>query len=351
MKDKTENKKETLGLILVTWNRRDELRICLESIVQLNPPPDEIIIVDNHSTDGTIPMLEKDFPQVKYIVMPGNAGLCQAANVGFATSQCDYVGIIESDMELSPNWVSATIEAFKEDSSLALVCPLFLHKHKEKGGYYDWEDRGDENGYLHCTNGVFTVKKSVFEEADQTLYAPHYFLYAQELEISARIINMGYKMKRIKNAATFHNMDVTPGSSNVRVSLARMYYYNVRNNLWNLWTFHSFRNILFFTPLYILFYIQDAYRIDYRYKGRRRLAMESPADIIVFFKGFFAALRGINTCLKRRQVVDMPHYKNIIEAFRHKRRTQNQRPIYDEVEIVCQHAEDFMKKLSQGKEM
>lgn len=348
MKNATETKKETLGLILVTWNRRDELRACLESVVKLSPPPDEIIVVDNHSTDETIPMLKQHFPGVKYIVMPENAGLCQAANVGFSTCDCDYVGIIESDMELSPNWVSATMDAFRDDSSLALVCPLFLHIHNDKGGYYNWEDDGDEKGYLNCTNGVFTVKKAVFEEAGQTLYPAHYFLYAQEPEISARIINLGYKMKRIKTAATFHNLDATPGSKNIRISLQRGYFYNMRNNLWNLWTFYSLWNVFFFTPIYIFFYIRDAYHIDRRYRGRRNTAMSSFSDLFTFARSFFSACMGIPTCIKRREVVRKPYYRNIIEAYRHKRNIQNQRPVYDEAEIVCRDANDFMEKLSRN---
>jgi hypothetical protein len=347
MTHQEETEKETLGLILVTWNRREELRACLDSVLKLQPPPDEIIVVDNHSADGTVAMLKKDFPFVKCIVMPENAGLCQAANVGFATCGCDYVGIIESDMVLSPNWVAATLDAFREDSSLALVCPLFLHIHNDKGGYYNWEDDGDENGYLRFTNGVFTVKKSVFEEAGQTLYAPHYFLYAQEPEISARIINMGYRMKRIKNAATFHNLDATPGSKNIRVSLRRGFFFNMRNNLWNLWTFYSLRNILFFTPLYVLFYIQDAYYIDSRYRGRRNTALESLSDISVFFRAFWDACKGIPTCRKRRKVVDLPHYRNIFDTFRHFRTIQKQRPIYEEAEIVCLDANDFMERFSR----
>lgn len=339
-----------MGLILVTWNRREELKTCLESIQKLNPSPDEIIVIDNNSSDGTIPMVKENFQDVKYIVMPENVGLCQAANVGFSTCSCDYVGIIESDMVLTPNWVSATLDAFRDDPSLALVCPLFLHIHNDKGGYYNWEDDGDENGYLHFTNGVFTVKKSAFEEAGQTLYASHYFLYAQEPEISARIINMGYKMKRIKTAATLHNMASTPGSKNVRVSLRRGFYFNMRNNLWNLWTFYSLRNILFFTPLYVLFYIQDAYYIDRRYRGRRNIAQDSFSsllDLVTFFHAFWAACLGIPVCRKRRKVVDLPHYRNIFDTFRHFRTIQKQRPIYEEAEIVCLDANDFMERFSR----
>jgi len=349
--ENVRNKKsrETLGLILVTWNRSGEVRECLESITRLTPPPDEIIVVDNHSSDDTLEMLNRDFPAVKRVVMPENAGLCRAANVGFATCSCDYAGIIESDMILTPNWISATLDAFREDSTLALVCPLFLHKQHEKGGYYNWEDDGDAQGYLHCTNGVFTVKKSVFEEAGEMLYHPDYFLYAQEPEISARILNLGYRMKRIKTAATLHNLEATPGSRDTRIGVQRLYFYNMRNHLWNLWTFYSLRNILFFTPLFILFYIRDAYRIDRRYRGRRHHTMHSLSDLGAFVRAFGAACAGIPTCLRRRRVVDRPWYKNIRDTYRHFRRTQNQRPIYDEAEIVCRDAGDFMERLASRK--
>ena len=74
--------------------------------------------------------------------------------------------------------------------------------------------------------------------------------------------------------------------------------------------------------------------------------MRSPADLFTFARAFLAACRGIPACLGRRQVVDLPHYKNITDTFRHFRRIQNRRPIYDEAEIVCRDAKDFMERLA-----
>jgi GT2 family glycosyltransferase len=286
-----------MSIVMITYNRKDELKKCLGSLSNQIKKPDEVIVVDNNSTDGTVEMLKKKFPQVKIIILPENKGLCFAANVGFKNSHGKYVGIIESDMTLTSNWVEEVIKEFERNPKAGIVCPYFLHW--SKYGWVDCEFE-TEDDYIFMTNGSFAIRKDIFDKTGQNLYDSEYFLYAQEEELSARVFNLGYKIKRIRTAKSFHK----PSVSHARIRFKMWQFYNLRNNFWNLWIFHSLGNIIFFTPIYFLKFFWDT------------------KDPIHFSNIIIHSMMGIPHCLRKRQVVNMERYKNFIINLKYIRTVQ-----------------------------
>lgn len=286
-----------MSLVLISYNRKDDVKKGLESILEQTRKPDEIIVVDNNSTDGTIEMVRKKFPKVRLIILPENKGLCFAANVGFKNSKGKYVGIVESDMTLSKNWVEEVIKEFERNPKAGIVCPYFLHWSK-----YGWVDCEFEtpDDYLFMTNGCFAIRKDIIEEAGQTLYDSDYFLYAQEEEITARVFNLGYGIKRLRTAITFHK----PNTSKARINWKVWYSYSMRNNLWNLWTFYSLSNVLIFTPIYLFSFL---------------IQIKNPFTFLYYFG---RAITGIPHCLKKRQVVNKERYLNPFTNYKHIRSVQ-----------------------------
>ena len=233
-----------MSMVLISYNRKDEIERSLSSMMVQTRKPDEIILVDNASSDGTVEMVEKKFPHVKIIILPENKGLCFAANVGFRNAKSEYVGIVESDMTISRNWVEEVIKAFEKEPRVGSVSPYFLHWSKH--GWIDCEYE-TEDDYLYMVNGCFAVRKEMFDKAGQNLEDSEYFLYVQEEEVTARIFNLGYKIKRVRTAMTYHK----PAPGKGRVKNKRWQFYEMRNNLWNLWTFYSKSNIIVMTPVYL----------------------------------------------------------------------------------------------------
>ncbi|MBN1796222.1 MAG: glycosyltransferase family 2 protein [Sedimentisphaerales bacterium] len=87
-----------LAIIIVSWNVKDELRNCLNSIAQY-PPEDEfeIIVVDNGSTDGTADMLTKEYSSVKLTANEKNAGFAGGNNQGIETAKGEYIFLLNPD--------------------------------------------------------------------------------------------------------------------------------------------------------------------------------------------------------------------------------------------------------------
>ncbi len=87
----------TVSVVVVTWNRRDLLRACLQSLSRLEFKQSfEVVVVDNGSDDGSPEMVRQEFSQspafrLRLIRNGDNRGFCAANNQGFAASAAEFV--------------------------------------------------------------------------------------------------------------------------------------------------------------------------------------------------------------------------------------------------------------------
>jgi len=290
----------TISVLIITYNRKDDLRKTIKSIKEQTRKPDEIIIVDNASTDGTAEMVRKEYPELKLLVSPENRGLTYGVNLAYSNSIGDIAAVLESDMEFDKNWVEEVVREFDRDPEAGAVVPRFLHR--AANGYVDVEFPPDENNNLERINGCWCLRREIFEKHNELPYDSDYFLYAQEPEASARIFNMGYKIRRIWTTTTYHNQNLSTGRTNLKT----LQFFQTRNTFWNLWTFYSKRNIAVYTPVYVVYFLLT-------FKG---------TGIKHILHGIFSSLLGIPKCLKKRQVVDKPRFESIMENWRFIRKVQ-----------------------------
>lgn len=87
-----------LSFVIVTMNRRDTLRRCLETVVAQHWPHKEIIVVDNGSSDGTADMVQHEFPDVQLLVMAENRGAAGGKNVALQSATGDYIVALDDDV-------------------------------------------------------------------------------------------------------------------------------------------------------------------------------------------------------------------------------------------------------------
>lgn len=290
---KAKKTKSTISMVIVSYNRKCDLSKCIRSILNQTVKADEVIIVDNASTDGTIEMIRNEFPEVSLFALIDNKGLCYAANIGFKNAKGDYVGIVESDMILSENWIEEVKRELDENNDAGIACPMFLHW--SKYGYVNCEFE-QPNNELFMTNGCFAIRKSIIEENNGDLYDPEYFLYAQEEELSARVFWLGLKIIRVSGAKTLHN----PNVYDARLPELRRQRYNTRNNFWNLWRFYSKRNILLFTPIYMIKFLAE---------------IKNP---LRYARTMFETFKGIPQCLRKRRPVKMKIYESFLEHLKYR---------------------------------
>ncbi len=92
---------DKVSVIIPSWDRKDDLKLALSSLGKQDYPDFEIIVVDNGSKDGSVELVEKEFPKVKLIKNPKNMGTSIAKNQGVAISTGSLVLFLDSDIEMT----------------------------------------------------------------------------------------------------------------------------------------------------------------------------------------------------------------------------------------------------------
>ena len=101
----TERTRHGATVVIVSWNSQHFLRVALDAVRAASPPETEIIVVDNHSTDGTRPFLARR-PDVKTIRSPVNLGHGTALDLGFLLARTEYVVALDVDaFPVSDDWL------------------------------------------------------------------------------------------------------------------------------------------------------------------------------------------------------------------------------------------------------
>ena len=120
-----------LSIVLVSWNTRELLKKCLDTVVdELNLQATikaEIFVVDNGSTDGSQAMMRAEFPGVQLIENSINVGFGAANNQAMRQAQGRFVLLLNSDTEVHPNALSSLIDVLETRPDLGAVGPLLLN--------------------------------------------------------------------------------------------------------------------------------------------------------------------------------------------------------------------------------
>jgi GT2 family glycosyltransferase len=113
-----------VSIIIVNWNTKEYLRNCLDSIHQAISGIDaEIIVVDNASEDGSVEMVQMEFPSVKLINNCKNLGFAKANNIGIASSVGNYLCLINSDVIVDRNCIKELVGYLKKNKNVGMAGP------------------------------------------------------------------------------------------------------------------------------------------------------------------------------------------------------------------------------------
>ncbi len=100
-----------LTVVIPNWNGERFLLSCLGSLRKQSFEDFETVLVDNGSTDGSIPFVRRNFPEVRVLPLGENRGFSAAVNAGIRTSRTEYVALLNNDTEVDPDWLKALVRA------------------------------------------------------------------------------------------------------------------------------------------------------------------------------------------------------------------------------------------------
>jgi GT2 family glycosyltransferase/glycosyltransferase involved in cell wall biosynthesis len=116
------------SVVIPNWNGKDLLAKYLPSVVAAlaGNPANEIVVVDNGSTDGSAGFVRAAFPRVKLVALPANLGFGGGSNAGFRAAANDIVVLLNSDMRVDSGFLAPLLEGFEDPLVFAVACQIFF---------------------------------------------------------------------------------------------------------------------------------------------------------------------------------------------------------------------------------
>jgi N-acetylglucosaminyl-diphospho-decaprenol L-rhamnosyltransferase len=209
-----------LDVVIVSYRCRDLLRVCLEAL-RSHPPsvPVNVVVVDNHSQDGTVDMVASEFPDVDLVASPNNLGFATATNLGARRGDSPFLLALNPDTAVTAgalDTVLATMEAHPEaaivgprllrgDGSLdhasrrSFPTPLSALGHFSgigrrpgaSGRLAEYGAPDVESGPVDSVNGAFMlIRRDAFDGAGG--FDEGYWMYMEDLDLSYRLAQAGW---------------------------------------------------------------------------------------------------------------------------------------------------------------
>jgi GT2 family glycosyltransferase/glycosyltransferase involved in cell wall biosynthesis len=139
--------KGAVSVVIPNWNGKELLEKFLPSVIEAlaGNPDNEILVVDNGSTDGSADFLRTAYPSVRVLALPVNLGFGGGSNEGFREARNGIVVLLNSDMRVAPDFLAPLLEAFADPGVFAVSCQIFFsdpNKVREETGLTQgwWQD-------------------------------------------------------------------------------------------------------------------------------------------------------------------------------------------------------------------
>ncbi len=116
----------TATIVVVNYNGKKYLEDCLSSVGKAVGPIEEVILVDDASTDGGVAFVKEKFPWVRILELPENSGPAAARNAGIAAAGTDWVCLLDNDVLVDCRWLTRLLNAALEKPDAALYTSLIL---------------------------------------------------------------------------------------------------------------------------------------------------------------------------------------------------------------------------------
>lgn len=306
-----------IAVVILNWNGKSWLEKFLPSVLQYSENA-EIYVIDNASTDASVQILKRHFPSVKIIINGKNHGFAGGYNEGLRHIDAEIYCLLNSDVEVTENWIAPVLDLFENNSSIAAVQPKILSYNDND--YFEFAGAAggliDNLGYPYCRGRVFDdVEKDAGQYNDETEifwasgcclfvrsedfweqkgFDERFFAHQEEIDLCWRLVNSGKKIFYTGKSKVYH-----VGGGTLNKQSAQKTFLNIRNNLSMM-----LKNLPFPKLIWILF---------------TRMLLDGIASFYFAYKNgvphFWAVARGhygfyiqIPGTLKRRQKFQKENY-------------------------------------------
>jgi len=239
-----------VSVVILNWNGLNFLQQFLPNVVEHSSAHAEVIVADNASTDSSLEWVKENFPNVKTLSNLENAGYAGGYNWALKLVDADYYILLNSDVEVTQDWIPPIINMMQEDFSIAACQPkilkygdsqyfeyagaaggyidkfgypfcrgrIFQHVEKDEGQYDDIAD------LFWATGATLFVRAKVFHELGG--FDADFFAHMEEIDLCWRMKNAGYRIMYNGFSKVFH-----VGGGTLSAESPQKTYLNMRNNI------------------------------------------------------------------------------------------------------------------------
>lgn len=243
------------AIIVVTFNHATYIAECLASLLALNPAPTELLVVDNHSRDGTAAIIQERFPQVRLIEAGANLGFAGGCNLGARATSAATIVLANPDLVVRSDWLAGLCAPLARWPQVGIVggkllyrgsgrlqhaggmlhMPLGLGQHRGSGEL----DRGQYEAIEtveYVTGAALACRRSVWDQLNG-LDASFYPAYYEEVDLCMRARRQGLLVVYTPRAVATHVEGTSVGQGSARYlrlfHLNRLHYlFKHFNNPW-----------------------------------------------------------------------------------------------------------------------
>lgn len=246
-----------VAIVILNYNGKAHLEHYLPSVIE-HSAPHEIIVADNASTDDSVDFLKKNYPQIPLIINGANGGFAKGYNDALAKVKADYYVLLNSDVEVTSNWVDAIVERMESNPKVVAAQPKILsYTEKNKfehagaaGGFIDKnyypfcrgrifssaeEDHGQYDSELQifwATGACMFIRAKAFHDAGG--FDADFFAHMEEIDLCWRLQNMGHEIWCYPSSTVYHL-----GGGTLNYMSPFKTFLNFRNNLYMIHKNHD----------------------------------------------------------------------------------------------------------------
>lgn len=238
-----------VAVVILNWNGKAFLGEFLPDVIRHSEDVADVIIADNDSTDGSVDFLSENFPTIRVIQNNENGGFAKGYNDALKQIEAEYYVLLNSDIEVTQNWIKPIIDLMDSDQAIAACQPKILSYHAREKFEYAGAAGGfiDKYGYPFCRGRLFQSLETdygQYDEATEVFWATgaclfvradlyhkyngldeDFFAHMEEIDFCWRLKQNGYKIMACPQSTVYHI-----GGGTLPKKSSRKTYLNIRNN-------------------------------------------------------------------------------------------------------------------------
>lgn len=316
------------SVVILNWNGRQLLEQFLPSVLEHSLSDDcNVIVADNASSDDSLEFLRANYPNLPVIVLDKNYGFADGYNKAIQQIDAEYLVLLNSDVETSPNWLYPLVSYMDDHPEVAAIQPK-IRSYKEKtlfeyagasGGFVDRfgypfcrgrilhvveEDKGQYDTEIQvfwATGACLFIRKKDYVEAEGL--DGRFFAHMEEIDLCWRLNARGRKVMCIPSSVVYH-----VGGASLHQDNPKKMFLNFRNNL--LMIYKNIPRHFFYTTFVLRFFFDTLAFLHLLMKGKIK-----SAKAVIAAYGDFLRMRPSYKATRKRNLAKTT-VKNIHTHYR-----------------------------------